>query len=92
MSFEQFLQILKARRIALLAVLFTVVLTALGVSLLLPKQYTAEASIAIDTGKLDPLSVEAEIDLHSPELGAAAIAQLAAAVDSGDIAGALLRL
>jgi hypothetical protein len=43
-------------------------------------------------GKLDPLSVEAEIDLHSPELGAAAIALLAAAVASGDIAGALQRL
>ena len=56
MTFQQFLQILKARRIAFLAVLFTVVLTALAVSLLLPKQYTAEASIAIDTGRVDPLS------------------------------------
>jgi murein L,D-transpeptidase YcbB/YkuD len=43
-------------------------------------------------GKLDPLSVEAEIDLHSPELGADAIALLAEAVASGDIPGTLERL
>lgn len=43
-------------------------------------------------GKLDPLSVEAEIDLHGPELGADAIALLATAVASGDIAGTLQQL
>jgi L,D-transpeptidase YcbB len=43
-------------------------------------------------GKLDPLSVEAEIDRQSPELGADAIALLAGAVASGDIAGTLERL
>lgn len=56
MSLQQFLLILRARRLALLGVWGTVVVTALVVSLLLPKQYTAEAVIAIDTVKLDPIS------------------------------------
>lgn len=56
MSLQQFLLILRARRKALIAIWGTVVLTALVVSLLLPKQYTAEAVIAIDTVKLDPIS------------------------------------
>ena len=56
MSLQQFLLILRARRLALLGVWGTVVVTALVVSLLLPKQYTAEAVIAIDTVKMDPIS------------------------------------
>ena len=56
MSLQQFLLILRARRLALLGIWGTVVVTALVVSLLLPKQYTAEAVIAIDTVKLDPIS------------------------------------
>ena len=56
MSLQQFLLILRARRLALLGVWGTVVVTALVVSLLLPKQYTAEAVIAIDTVKVDPIS------------------------------------
>jgi murein L,D-transpeptidase YcbB/YkuD len=43
-------------------------------------------------GKLDPLSVEAGIDLQSPELDADAIALLAGAVAAGDIPGTLERL
>lgn len=56
MTFKQFLQILNARRLALAAVFFTIVITALILSLVLPKQYTAEAVIAIDTVKIDPIS------------------------------------
>lgn len=56
MTFQQFFQILKARRIALAAVFFTVVLTAMIITMVLPKQYTAEAVIAIDTVKVDPLT------------------------------------
>jgi len=56
MSLQQFLLILRARRLALLGVWGIVVVTALVVSLLLPKQYTAEAVIAIDTVKVDPIS------------------------------------
>jgi len=55
MSFGQFLSILKARRWVALAVLLATVLTTLGVSLLLPKQYTATASVVIDS-KPDPVS------------------------------------
>lgn len=56
MSLQQFLQILNARRIALIAVFFTVVSLALIISLVMPKQYTAEAVIAIDTVKMDPVT------------------------------------
>lgn len=56
MSFQQFLQILFARKKIVLSVLSLVVVTTTIVSLLLPKQYTAEANIAIDTVKIDPIS------------------------------------
>lgn len=56
MTFQQFLLILRARRKVLLGVWGFVVLIAVAISLLLPKQYTAEAVIAIDTVKLDPIS------------------------------------
>lgn len=55
MSFGQFLSILKARRWIALAVMLVTVLLTLGVSLLLPKQYTATASVVIDS-KPDPVS------------------------------------
>ena len=55
MSFGQFLSILKARRWVALAVLLVTVLATLGVSLLLPKQYTATASVVVDS-KPDPVS------------------------------------
>ncbi|WP_418320798.1 chain length determinant protein EpsF [Piscinibacter sakaiensis] len=55
MTFGQFLSILKARWWAMLAVLVLTVGTALGVSLLLPKKYTASASVVVDF-KPDPLS------------------------------------
>jgi chain length determinant protein EpsF len=56
MSLQQFLLILRARRKALFGVWGSVVVTAVVVSLLLPKQYTAEAVIAIDTVQVDPIS------------------------------------
>lgn len=55
MSFGQFLSILKARRWVALAVLLATVVITLGVSLLLPKQYTATASVVVDS-KPDPVS------------------------------------
>lgn len=55
MSFGQFLSILKARRWVALAVLLATVSITLGVSLLLPKQYTATASVVVDS-KPDPVS------------------------------------
>lgn len=55
MSFGQFLSILKARRWVALAVLLSTVVIVLVVSLLLPKQYTAIASVVVDS-KPDPIS------------------------------------
>ena len=56
MTFGQFLSILRARKLAAVLVFLLVVASTLGVSLLLPKQYTGAASVVIDV-KPDPLAV-----------------------------------
>jgi chain length determinant protein EpsF len=55
MTFGQFLSILRARKWAALLVFALVVATTVAVSLLLPKQYDASASVVIDI-KPDPVS------------------------------------
>jgi polysaccharide biosynthesis transport protein len=55
MSFGQCLAILKARWKAALLVFLLTVLTSIAVSLLLPKQYTATASVVVDF-KPDPVT------------------------------------
>lgn len=54
MNFQQFLAILRARWWVALTILLLAVVSALGISLVLPKQYTASASVVIDM-KPDPL-------------------------------------
>lgn len=58
MTFGQFLSILQARKWAALLVFFLVVATTAVVSLLLPKQYDARASVVVDI-KPDPVSAMA---------------------------------
>ncbi|TVT47862.1 MAG: chain length determinant protein EpsF [Denitromonas halophila] len=55
MSFQQFLLILRARLWLVLATLAVVVGTTLAVSLILPKQYTAEVALVVDAKSADPL-------------------------------------
>lgn len=55
MSFQQFLLILRARLWIVLATLVVVVGTTLAVSLILPKQYTAETALVVDAKSADPL-------------------------------------
>ena len=55
MTFSQFLSILRARWWVALLVLLLTVGTTVGVSLVLPKQYTAVASVVVDF-KPDPIS------------------------------------
>jgi polysaccharide biosynthesis transport protein len=55
MSFSQFVTILRARWPSGMVVLLATVLLALGVSLLLPKAYTANASILVDVKSPDPI-------------------------------------
>jgi len=55
MTFSQFIAILRARLWAALLVLALVVATAVGVSLVLPKKYTATATVLVDV-KPDPIS------------------------------------
>ncbi|RZI85830.1 MAG: chain length determinant protein EpsF [Rubrivivax sp.] len=55
MTIAQFLSILRARKWAAIAVFLLVVVTAVVLSLVLPKQYKGEASVVIDI-KPDPIS------------------------------------
>ena len=65
MTFGQFLSILLARKWAALLVFVLVVATTVGVSLVLPKQYDATASVVIDI-KPDPLSAMAFPSMAMP--------------------------
>src|SRR6218665_1221735 len=65
MTFRQFLLILGARKWLFLAVLLAVVIPAVVVSLLLPKKYTAVASVVVDV-KPDPLSAMAFQSMMTP--------------------------
>ena len=56
MSFWQFLTILKARWKIALAVLLSIVTATVVASLLLPKKYTATASVVIDLKSPDPIT------------------------------------
>jgi len=56
MNFTQFLLILNARKWIILGVLALTVLVTATVSLLLPKEYTASASIIIDSKSKDPFT------------------------------------
>lgn len=67
MTFRQFLSILFARRKLFASVLLLVVLMTLVVSLLLPKKYTAVASVVLDV-KPDPVSAIAFQSAISPAL------------------------
>lgn len=65
MSFRQFLSILFARKILFLVVLLAVLVPAIVVSLLLPKKYTATASVVVDV-KPDPLAAMAFQSMMTP--------------------------
>lgn len=56
MNFKQLYAILKSRRLYFFVVSGVVAALALAVSLLLPKQYTAEGAVVIDTKSPDPLN------------------------------------
>ena len=56
MTFQQFLLILRARSRLVLFTLTTTVLVTLAVSLLLPKQYTANTAVVIDVKSPDPIA------------------------------------
>lgn len=65
MSFRQFLSILAARKWLFLAVLLGVLIPAVVLSFVLPKKYTAVASVVVDV-KPDPLSAIAYQSLMTP--------------------------
>ena len=56
MSIEQFITVLKARWKLALSVQLLIVLTAVGISLSLPRQYTAAASVLVDVKTPDPIA------------------------------------
>ena len=56
MSFQQLISIIRARWLVLATALGLTVVTAVVISLLLPKQYTATASVVIDSKSPDPIT------------------------------------
>ncbi len=56
MTFQQFLLILSARKWTVILTLLLVVLTTLGVSLVIPKQFTAATAVVIDVKSPDPVA------------------------------------
>ncbi|WP_422012402.1 chain length determinant protein EpsF [Roseateles sp.] len=65
MNFGQFIAVLRARWLLALIIFATTVVLAVVVSLLLPKQYTAAASVVVDP-KPDPLSSVLSGSLMNP--------------------------
>lgn len=65
MSLRQILLILRLRWLIVLGTLLATVALALGISLLLPKQYTAETSLLLDI-KTDPLVATLARDFATP--------------------------
>jgi len=55
MTFQQFFQILLARRWTVVSIFVGVVVVVMAVSLALPKKYTANASVVVDGNRGDPL-------------------------------------
>ena len=56
MSFQQLLSVLKARKLVAICIFaFTVVVTV-AISIALPKQYTAEATVVVDVKSPDPIA------------------------------------
>lgn len=55
MSFLQYLSVLKARRSIILGILAAIVGLSLAVSLVLPKTYSATASVMVDVKSTDPI-------------------------------------
>ena len=66
MTFPQFISILRARWVSALGVLLAVVMATTAISLLLPKQYTATASMLIDIRSPDPLSATGMPSMVTP--------------------------
>jgi polysaccharide biosynthesis transport protein len=56
MNFRQFLSILRARRWVALPIFLLIVGAAVGLSLVLPKQYTATATLVVDQTRPDPIA------------------------------------
>lgn len=56
MNFYQFINILLSHRSIVMSVLMMTVITTLGVSLMLPKQYVATTSIVVDQRSVDPVT------------------------------------
>ena len=66
MSLSQFFSIMRARWWVALAVLLLTVVSAVGISLLLPKQYIATATVVVDQMRPDPVAAAVYNNNPSP--------------------------
>ena len=77
MTFEQLINILRARKWIGLAVFLTVILGTLLVSLLLPRQYTSEAALAVDIKAVDPVTGQQVAGFLAPSYMATQVEMIA---------------
>jgi succinoglycan biosynthesis transport protein ExoP len=56
MTFKQFVEIIKARRISVIATALSTIALIVGVSLVLPKKYTSTGAVVIDFKTPDPIN------------------------------------
>jgi polysaccharide biosynthesis transport protein len=66
MTLQQFLLILRARWVVALLTLLITVATTVAVSLILPKQYTANAAVVVDVKSPDPVTGQLLAGLMAP--------------------------
>jgi succinoglycan biosynthesis transport protein ExoP len=77
MTLEQFLNILRARKLIGVAVFATVILVTLIISLILPKQYTSDAALAVDIKATDPVTGQQVAGFLAPSFMATQVEMIA---------------
>ncbi|AMC36792.1 chain length determinant protein EpsF [Janthinobacterium sp. B9-8] len=77
MTLEQFLNILRARKRIGIAVFISVILAALILSLLQPKQYTSDAALAVDVKATDPVTGQQVAGFLAPSYMATQVEMIA---------------
>jgi polysaccharide biosynthesis transport protein len=77
MTLEQFINILRARKWIGIAIFLTVIIATLLISILLPKQYSSEAALAVDVKATDPVTGQQVAGFLAPSYMATQVEMIA---------------
>ncbi|NHQ85942.1 chain length determinant protein EpsF [Iodobacter sp. HSC-16F04] len=77
MTLEQFINILRARKITGISIFFAIILATLVISFLLPKQYTSDAALAVDVKATDPVTGQQVAGFLAPSFMATQVEMIA---------------